>query len=531
MGPLGQSRSLPTVTVAMFADEPSVRDHEESDAESDGESFATENSDEEPLEGEPAVHVEMMLRRILDPDERQDPRVRAGLEEDVIRVPANSTAEAHEKFLGTAAANVAAESADSEDEDRDEAAAIDDHLDTLKIGLHDLAGWQHVCEDQANDAMQQAEQSASPRPQHRALPAAIREQFDELRQARQQLRVLVTNHHALVVHYTQQLLHLSYAQTELAARHHQKSRQRHKHLRIVRRESSRLCRCIERLNEELQQFRTETPAESDPHHRQPHQSPQQKPDLPSDRPTCVAKDGFSRRRAGSREWKQPALQQTPRVPGIYSKKSALGGNGGKLSKPPKLVTPALAVLQEREYALRAAPKSNLASPSSKVEVPPELRWLVNGACLQAAVKVPTRAASSSLDSDSCAASIANDSYGAGGHASEERSGLAGRRPRSVKYSARGTGVQAHDTSLYAYKPHPPARKPAISARKPQWQMARELGSDVGNKGERFSDCAKQVLRNPGIQTIIAEAFWSRLMQGGSVVFGQPVNGDHLSKSS
>ena len=37
----------------------------------DDGSFATENSDEDPLEGEPAEHVEAMLSSCLDPDERQ----------------------------------------------------------------------------------------------------------------------------------------------------------------------------------------------------------------------------------------------------------------------------------------------------------------------------------------------------------------------------------------------------------------------------------------------------------------------------
>ena len=41
------------------------------DQEDDASSLATENSDEEPLVGDPAVHVEAMLERCLDPDERQ----------------------------------------------------------------------------------------------------------------------------------------------------------------------------------------------------------------------------------------------------------------------------------------------------------------------------------------------------------------------------------------------------------------------------------------------------------------------------
>ena len=38
--------------------------------ESTHSSLATENSDDEPLVGEPAIHVEAMLRKCLAPDER-----------------------------------------------------------------------------------------------------------------------------------------------------------------------------------------------------------------------------------------------------------------------------------------------------------------------------------------------------------------------------------------------------------------------------------------------------------------------------
>lgn len=50
---------------------PAVPFRDDEDVADDGTSLATENSDEEPLPGEPAVHVEAMLRRCLDEDERQ----------------------------------------------------------------------------------------------------------------------------------------------------------------------------------------------------------------------------------------------------------------------------------------------------------------------------------------------------------------------------------------------------------------------------------------------------------------------------
>ena len=51
--------------------DPGPRFRESSSAASSEESLATQNSDEEPLEGEPAEHVEAMLQKVLHPDERE----------------------------------------------------------------------------------------------------------------------------------------------------------------------------------------------------------------------------------------------------------------------------------------------------------------------------------------------------------------------------------------------------------------------------------------------------------------------------
>ena len=50
-----------------------AEDEEDEDDAAGAESLATENSDEEPLEGEPLEHVEALLARCLAPDERTRP--------------------------------------------------------------------------------------------------------------------------------------------------------------------------------------------------------------------------------------------------------------------------------------------------------------------------------------------------------------------------------------------------------------------------------------------------------------------------
>ena len=67
----------------------------------------------------------------------------------------------------------------------------------------------------------------------------------KLRALRDELRLLTLNQQALYAHYSQHLLRVSYAQAEIAQRRHTESMRRHKQLRIVRRESARLCRALE----------------------------------------------------------------------------------------------------------------------------------------------------------------------------------------------------------------------------------------------------------------------------------------------
>lgn len=244
---MGESRSLPDVNALQ-----SLYDGSHSD-ESDRESFATENSDEEQLEGEPSEHVESMLRQLLDPDERQElPGSRVpspeALRYSQVKEGSHEEGEVKEWEERIEAAEAAeADIPESEAEELEEAGAIAQHLHALKLGLHAWEEWDQALERDRTTPSPSESRSSNPPP----IPAALRGKIDEMRELQRELRELASNQHALVLFHTQQLLRLSYAQTDLAERHHQTSRRRHKQLRIVRRESHRLCACIQELSEQV----------------------------------------------------------------------------------------------------------------------------------------------------------------------------------------------------------------------------------------------------------------------------------------
>jgi len=236
-------------------------------------SCATENSDDEPLEGEPADHVEAMLSRCLHPDERQNGRERGGEDDDSC---SDEDAEALEA-VGASGAGSADEAPDSDLEEIEEATALRNHIITLKLGMEDFDGWANACllcvqeaTPMAADATAAAEASTAdvnaktagnggdgPAASARAIAAGLRSAIARLRESQQQLRVLALNQQALAAHYTQQMLRLSHAQVEIALRRHNDCRRRHKQLRIVRRESARLCRQLEGHEEAEQRRRRE----------------------------------------------------------------------------------------------------------------------------------------------------------------------------------------------------------------------------------------------------------------------------------
>ena len=100
-------------------------------SEDDG-SYATENSDEEPLVGEPAAHVEAMLSNCLDPDERQ------GFgDEDEDEDEDEEAAEDAEDDEGEEGEGAAVDSS-SEHEEGEEGARLVLNLEVIKAGMQEF---------------------------------------------------------------------------------------------------------------------------------------------------------------------------------------------------------------------------------------------------------------------------------------------------------------------------------------------------------------------------------------------------------
>ena len=248
-----------------FLEENRTAEDEEDEEDAAGaESLATENSDEEPLEGEPLEHVEALLARCLAPDERTRPGDEQddGEEEEDYASEEDELNELDQRLSdGEKDGSDAAE--DSDAEDIEEAAALRLHLYTLKQGIQDFDAWAKMCIAEVEDAGSpgsSADAAAATDPQlirgpigkvARRRPAAaeaareLHVQLAELRDLHANVKLLLLNQQALCAHYTQHLLRVAHAQADLAMRHHKESQRRHKQLRIVRRESARLCRSLE----------------------------------------------------------------------------------------------------------------------------------------------------------------------------------------------------------------------------------------------------------------------------------------------
>ena len=98
---------------------------------------------------------------------------------------------------------------------------------------------------EADAATQSTADGSGPLAAKARLQVAMRSAFAELRAQKEHLRQLALNQQALIAHYTQQLALVSHAQAEITLRHHRESRKRYKQLKIVRRETTRLCRSLE----------------------------------------------------------------------------------------------------------------------------------------------------------------------------------------------------------------------------------------------------------------------------------------------
>lgn len=242
---------------------------DELDRQSRG-SLATENSDEEPLEGCAADHVEAMLRKCLLPDERDD----GGDGDDDDDELSSDSDWGQGELLGDApggeAEPVKDASPESDIEEIEEEAALRLHIMSLNRGLREFDAWASACLETAQmrvAAVTTTTRPAADAPADRsatsaaasgggrsssshgegtkAIAARCAAALSDVRALHADLRVLAVNNQALVCASTQQLLRLSHAQAETALRHHQQTRRRHKQLRIVRKETARLCRELE----------------------------------------------------------------------------------------------------------------------------------------------------------------------------------------------------------------------------------------------------------------------------------------------
>ena len=127
---------------------PRYEEDEESDEGSDS-SRATQNSDDEPLAGEPSKHVEAMLRACLAPDERTEAvHGDDGEDEDEGEEEQESGSEDYGHAEAIAAAysgdeggGGGGEEAESDLEELEEAHALRSHLLTIARGIHEVEEW------------------------------------------------------------------------------------------------------------------------------------------------------------------------------------------------------------------------------------------------------------------------------------------------------------------------------------------------------------------------------------------------------
>ena len=209
--------------------------------EDDRGSLATIGSDEEPLEGDTSEHVEAMLRACLDPDERQ---LSDDDDDDHVVDPL-----LYKSSQIEAAAELDLKSlADSELDELDELTLAHEHAQALADALDEFSVHaDHALSDAHAPPPPPPPPPAAAAPPLASVPARVR----ELRELQRELRQLALNDRALNAHYTQQLLGVARAQADLCASTHDASQQRHRQLRIVRRECARLCGELEALHRNL----------------------------------------------------------------------------------------------------------------------------------------------------------------------------------------------------------------------------------------------------------------------------------------
>ena len=120
-------------------------------SEDDG-SYATENSDEEPLVGEPAAHVEAMLSNCLDPDERQCFGDDEDEDEDEKAAEAAGAAEDE----GEEGEGAAVDSS-SEHEENEEGARLEFNVEVINAGMREFGELSELVLHEASEPPQPLE--------------------------------------------------------------------------------------------------------------------------------------------------------------------------------------------------------------------------------------------------------------------------------------------------------------------------------------------------------------------------------------
>ena len=479
------------------------------------ESMATSNSDEEPLAGEPAVIVELMLQQCLDPDERQQP-AGTDIEDSASETDSGSDADwgvdpAHDSPASIADREAGAGDgspggsveAEEDAEELEEGAALRFHLQSIRVAIEEFNEWAHSSLASAVNREGAVLPRRAGAPALAARPAAAGSAggataaaaasllggVSELRALQAHLRELIIDQHSLCAYYTEQLLRVCHSQAELALKHHQDCRQRHRQLRIVRRESARLCRTLDAMTGQLRTVASPTttmsgddsPAPGSPGAMGEERAPRQ------------------RQRNGGVRWAPP--QTWPSVDIGISRGSGKGGGGGRsggggargakqaAARPSKAVSGAM---------------GSLGLGRSPGPVPSEVTRLVHLACLRAARHIVTGEAS-----------VSSASPPRQRHRSADRPRTAAsRHPKQAVGSSSGHRSRSNGPSAARDAPTQPSL-PAVSgatrtSRRPPWEPVSREESRLAAR--RVPEATRTVLRQPAVQAAIAQAMWSLLSE-------------------
>lgn len=420
------------------------------------DSLATENSDEEPLDGDASEHVENMLRQCLQPDERDGGGSDNEDDEDELSSDSDwgqgalMASDAHE---GDGASLVKDTTPDSDIEDVEEEAALRLQVISLNRGLREFDAWASACLDSAQARVATAAQQVPRRSPSATQPESIdvlkkrcTEALVQLRTLLGELRVLTVNQQALLCASTQQLLRVSHMQAETALRHHQQTRRRHKQLRIVRKETARLCRELD--------ARDNAPRTASPHSQRETASP-----TPSPTSTLAA----------------------PLEPPLYG-----------ATAPRALLTHVVSRHAEAACAAKAATaitatKAQSRPGSSRPRTPLDSRLDASGLRPGSAACTPSAVVS--------------------GHMPQEMTKLIAC---ACERAALGGGQMVAEAAQ-----RPPASKGHRMSPRASAQAARQGApprSGLASMGHRLDSAERAVLSQPAVQAALAEALWHTLSE-------------------